>query len=119
MDNDWRIFGCSSYMLFPLLLVYFEHAIKLRFSSFDLHFGHFLSTIFLHKIVLIKVKVIFSLLLELLFSHEVLVVVLLSQVNILLEDFLRGWGLLHLGPVAHFDLDVFPFCGDATCHSDQ
>jgi hypothetical protein len=116
MNDDGYIFGRARDVLFPLLLVDFQHLAEGGQLGLLLHLGHPLGAVLFHEVVLVEVEVFLGFLLELLAVHNELGVVKLVARNVLFEDLLRRGLLLYFGPIAHLNLDVFPFGGDAACH---
>lgn len=78
--------------------------------------GHARVAILLHKFVLVEVKIVFSLVLKLLTGHADLIVVAFVLIDSFFENFLSGRPFVNFGVATHFDLNIFPFRCDATCH---
>ena len=117
MDDNFGLFGRIGYVLLPLRLVYLINGPKLRFRCLLRHLLHPFSSPLLHEgIVVVKVNVVLSCLLDLFVVPSELGVVQLVVGNCCFVYLFCCGLFLNCFPVAHLDLDVFPFGGDSARH---
>ena len=117
MDYYFCFFRRICDMLLPFWLVYFIDRPELRLGCLRSNLLHPLSSPLLHeRIVIVEIYVVFSGFLYLLVVPSKLWIVEFVPLDGLIVDFLSSGLLFDCFPVAHFDLDVFPFSGDSACH---
>ena len=117
MDYYFCLFRRICDMLLPFWLVYFKDRPELRLGCLCRNFLHPLGSPLLHEgILIVEINVVFSSFLYLLVVPGKLWIVEFVFVDGLIVDFLSCGLLFDCFPVAHFDLDVFPFSGDSACH---